>query len=144
MAGRGGRGSASRTKQKSLPTGAGAPHRTRPVRCRRAHHRPWSSSTVTLLFADAGPWWDGDINVELFEAVLSYSRLRGPERLLLVTMAAVADEGVAVRDLSTHELCSAAGIADRTYRRARASLLATGQSSWSAASAAAGTRTYGR
>ncbi len=29
------------------------------------------ASTVTLLFADAGPWWDGDINVELFEAVLS-------------------------------------------------------------------------
>ena len=41
------------------------------------------ASTVTLLFADAGPWWDGDINVELFEAVLSYSRARGPERLLL-------------------------------------------------------------
>ena len=29
------------------------------------------ASTVTLLFADTGPWWDGEINVELFEAVLT-------------------------------------------------------------------------
>ena len=85
------------------------------------------ASTVTLLFADAGPWWDGDINVELCEAVLSYSRARGPERLLLATMAAVADERGEVRELSTEELCAAAGIADRTYRRARAALLASGQ-----------------
>jgi hypothetical protein len=85
------------------------------------------ASTVTLLFADAGPWWDGDINVELYEAVLSYSGARGPERLLLATMAAVADEHGEVRELSTEELCAAAGIADRTYRRARAALLASGQ-----------------
>ena len=85
------------------------------------------ASTVTLLFADAGPWWDGDINVELCEAVLSYSTARGPERLLLATMAAVADERGKVRDLSTEELCAAAGIADRTYRRARAALLGPGQ-----------------
>ena len=84
------------------------------------------ASTVTLVFADAGPWWDGDINVELFEAVLGYSRVRGPERLLLATMAAVADEDGAVRDLSTEQLCVAAGIADRTYRRARTALLASG------------------
>ena len=84
------------------------------------------ASTVTLLFADTGPWWDGDINVELFEAVLGYSRVRGPERLLLATMAAVADEDGAVRDLSTDQLCAAAGIADRTYRRARTALLASG------------------
>ena len=85
------------------------------------------ASTVTLLFADAGPWWDGDINVELFEAVLIYSPARGPERLLLATMAAVADERGDVRDLSTEELCAAAGIADRTYRRARTALLASGR-----------------
>ncbi len=84
------------------------------------------ASTVTLLFADTGPWWDGDINVELFEAVLGCSRVRGPERLLLATMAAVADEDGAVRDLSTDQLCLAAGIADRTYRRARTALLASG------------------
>ncbi len=85
------------------------------------------ASTVTLMFADTGPWWDGEINVELFESVLVYSRARGPERLLLSTMAALADEEGAVRDLSTEQLCAAAGIADRTYRRARAALLATGQ-----------------
>ena len=67
------------------------------------------------------------INVDLFESVLAYSRARGPERLLLSTMAALADEEGAVCDLSTEQLCAAAGIADRTYRRARAALLATGQ-----------------
>jgi hypothetical protein len=85
------------------------------------------ASTVTLLFADAGPWWDGEINVELFEAVLTYSLARGPERLLLATMAAVADSGGEVCDLSTEQLCAAAGIADRTYRRARGALLASGE-----------------
>jgi len=85
------------------------------------------ASTVTLVFADTGPWWDGEINVELFETVLAYSRARGPERLLLATMAALADDEGAVCDLSTEQLCGAAGIADRTYRRARAALLATGQ-----------------
>ena len=84
------------------------------------------ASTVTLVFAEVGPWWDGDINVELFEAVLVYSRVRGPERLLLATMAAVADKVGVVRDLSTEQLCVAAGIADRTYRRARSALLASG------------------
>ena len=101
------------------------------------------ASTVTLLFADTGPWWDGEINVELFEAVLAYSRARGPERLLLATMAAVADEGGEVRDLSTEQLCAAAGIADRTYRRARTRCWRRASSSSSAASAAAGTRTSG-
>ena len=85
------------------------------------------ASTVTLVFADTGPWWDGEINVELFEAVLTYSPARGPERLLLATMAAVADEERTVRDLSTEQLRAAAGVADRTYRRARAALLASGQ-----------------
>jgi DnaA N-terminal domain len=84
------------------------------------------ASTVTLVFADTGPWWDGEINVELFEAVLTYSRARGPERLLLATMAAVADEEGSVCDLSTEQLRDAAGIADRTYRRARTALLAAG------------------
>jgi hypothetical protein len=45
--------------------------------------------------------------------------------LLLATMAAVADENGVVRDLSAEELSSAAGISDRTYRRARKQLLAT-------------------
>ena len=101
------------------------------------------ASTVTLLFADAGPWWDGDINVELFEAVLIYSTARGPERLLLATMAAVADEHGEVRELSTEELCAAAGIADRTYRRARGALLGSGQLELLSAPVVAGTRTCG-
>lgn len=84
------------------------------------------SSTVSLAFADAGPWWDGELNVELCEAVLSYSAERGPARLLLATMAAVADADGAVRDLSTEQMCAAAGIADRTYRRARMALLESG------------------
>jgi len=85
------------------------------------------SSTVTLAFAQAGPWWDGEINVVLFESVLAHSRARGPERLLLATMAAVADDAGVVRDLSTEQLCAAAGVADRTYRRARTALLTSGQ-----------------
>ena len=85
------------------------------------------ASTVTLAFADAGPWWDGEINVELFEAVLGYSSARGPARLLLATMAALSDADGTVRDLAAEQLCAAAGVADRTYRRARMSLLQSGE-----------------
>jgi hypothetical protein len=85
------------------------------------------ASTLTLAFADSGPWWDGEINVELFESVLAYSRARGPERLLLATMAALADGEGLVRDVATEQLCGAAGVADRTYRRARSGLLAAGE-----------------
>jgi hypothetical protein len=31
------------------------------------------SSTMRLAFAEAGPWWEGEINAALFEAVLSHS-----------------------------------------------------------------------
>lgn len=41
------------------------------------------ASTLALSFASTGPWWDGDLNAELFEAVLSRSRARGPARLVL-------------------------------------------------------------
>jgi len=85
------------------------------------------ASTVTLAFAGAGPWWDGEINVELFEAVLGYSSARGPARLLLATMAAVSNADGTVRDLAAEQLCVAAGIADRTYRRARMNLLQSGE-----------------
>ncbi len=57
--------------------------------------------------------------------MLCYCAVRGPERLLLATLAAVANGDGLVRDLSTEQLCAAAGIADRTYRRARQELLAT-------------------
>lgn len=67
------------------------------------------------------------VNAELVEAVLSYSSLSGPARLLLATMAALADEAGVVRDLSTEHLCAASGLTDRTYRRARQALLASGE-----------------
>jgi hypothetical protein len=84
------------------------------------------ASTLMLRFAETGPWWEGEINAELFEAVLSYSRSRGPARLLLAVMAALADGRGVIEGVSTERLCAAAGVADRTYRRARARLLASG------------------
>jgi DnaA N-terminal domain len=85
------------------------------------------ASTVVLPFAETGPWWEGEINAELFEAVLGYSRTRGSARLLLAVMAALADEQSVVEGVTTERLCAAAGVADRTYRRARATLLASGE-----------------
>jgi hypothetical protein len=49
------------------------------------------SSTVALRFAAEGPWWEGELNAELFEAVLSRTRLRGAARLVIAAMAALAD-----------------------------------------------------
>jgi DnaA-like protein len=85
------------------------------------------ASTVALPFAAEGPWWEGEINAELFEAVLSRTRRRGPARLLLAAMAALADSDGVVRGVSNEEMCAAAGVADRTYRRARPELLASGE-----------------
>ncbi len=84
-------------------------------------------STVALPFVAEGPWWEGEINAELFEAVLSRCPARGPARLVLAAMAALADESGVVRDLSGVELCSAAGVDDHTYRRARKELLKSGE-----------------
>jgi hypothetical protein len=85
------------------------------------------ASTVSLTFADRGPWTDGDINAPLFEATLSYSRSRGPARLLLASIAALADQDGLVAGHATGQLCGAAGLADRSYRRARQALLASGE-----------------
>ena len=85
------------------------------------------ASTLWLAFAESGPWWDGEINPELLEAVLSYSRSRGTARLLLAAMAALADERRLVVGIRTERLCAAAGVTDRTYRRARAALLSSGE-----------------
>ena len=85
------------------------------------------ASTLALPFAETGPWWEGEINAELFEAVLSYSATRGAARLLLATMAALANEEGVVEGVMTERLCAGAGMADRTYRRARATLLASGE-----------------
>ncbi|HEX3978945.1 MAG TPA: hypothetical protein VHW96_21930, partial [Solirubrobacteraceae bacterium] len=54
------------------------------------------------------------------------SATRGPARLLLATLAAIADEVGAVTDVATDELRRAAGMADSTYRRARAVVLGEG------------------
>ena len=85
------------------------------------------ASTVALPFVTEGPWWEGEINAELFEAVLSRSRARGPARLVLAAMAALADDSGIVRGLSGVELCAAAGVDDHTYRRARKELLDSGE-----------------
>jgi DnaA N-terminal domain len=85
------------------------------------------ASTITLPFAQAGPWWEGELNAELFETVLGYSPTRGPARLLLAVMAALSDEQGVVEGVRTERLCTAAGVADRTYRRARKILLASGE-----------------
>ena len=84
------------------------------------------SSLLALPFVSAGPWWEAEVNAELFEAVLSRTRRRGPARLLLAAMAALADAHRVVSGLSTEELCAAAGVEDRTYRRARGELLESG------------------
>jgi len=85
------------------------------------------ASTLALPFVSEGPWWDGDINAELFEAVLGYSRAQGSARLLIAAMAALADEHRVVAGLTTEQLCAAAGVSDRTYRRVREPLLASGE-----------------
>ena len=85
------------------------------------------ATTMVLLFAQSGPWWDAEINARLMEVVLGHSPARGPTRLLLAALAALADQSGAVHDLSTEELCRAAGLANSTYRRARAVLLASGE-----------------
>lgn len=82
---------------------------------------------VSLRFAELGPWCDVEVNPGLVEAVLSYSRRSGSPRVLLATLGAVADQSGAVAELSTDEIQAAAGMADSTYRRARATLLSSGE-----------------
>ncbi len=84
------------------------------------------ASIVALRFAHSGPWWDANINAELFEAVLAGGRSRGSARLLLAAMAALSDHNRKLELVTTEELCRAAGIANSTYRRSCAALLASG------------------
>ena len=86
-----------------------------------------NSATVRVLFAETGPWLEGQINAALFEAVLGRSRSKGAARLLLAALAALADNELAIVDRTTDEIRSAAGMADRTYRRARVAFLASGE-----------------
>ena len=83
------------------------------------------ASTVALRFVAEGPWWEGEINPELFEAVLSRTHMRGAARLLLAAMAALSDADGVLRGLSNEELRAAAGLEDRTYRRTRPDLVAS-------------------
>ena len=85
------------------------------------------STTVKLDFALAGPWWDGPVNPQLFEAVLTHTTARGPARRLLAVIAAMAgpDQRL-LNGVTTDELRLAAGLADSTYRRARAALMSSG------------------
>jgi len=85
------------------------------------------SATVALPFAETGPWIEHEVNAPLLDAVLCHSQLRGSARVLLAVLAACADSDGVVAELSTEELCAAAGVGDRTYRRARAALLASGE-----------------
>lgn len=85
------------------------------------------SSTVVLAFAASGPWWEGEINVELLEAVLGYSAATGVARLMLAAMAAIADADGAVRDFTTEQICAVAGIAPKSYQRAKGELLGSGE-----------------
>ena len=82
---------------------------------------------ISLSFATAGPWWEGEINPELFETVLGYTQAQGSARLLVAAMAALADEHGVVEGFTTEELCVAAGITERTYGRVRGPLLAAGE-----------------
>jgi hypothetical protein len=84
------------------------------------------SSTVMLAFAESGPWWEGEINVELLEAVLGFSAATGVARLLLGAMAAMADADGAVQDFTTEQICDAAGISAKSYQRAKSELLGSG------------------
>jgi hypothetical protein len=84
------------------------------------------STTLLLRFA-AGPRVDGPVNAELFETVLSYSGATGPARLLLASIAALADEDGQLDGVTAEELCAAAGLAASTYRRARKVLIAASE-----------------
>ena len=85
------------------------------------------ATTIAMLFARSGPWWDAEVNAQLLEGALGHSRARGPTRLLLAALASLSDDTGAVDELSTEALCRAAGLADSTYRRARTVLLASGE-----------------
>jgi hypothetical protein len=83
------------------------------------------SALVTLMFAIDGEQC-GEVNAELFELVLGYSRARGSARILLAALAAAADGAGVVEHVTTDQLCASSGLTDRTYRRARAELLESG------------------
>lgn len=85
------------------------------------------STSIALAFADARARFEGPVNAELFEAILSHSRAGGAARQVLPAMAAMSGQRGFLTGLTTDEIRAAAGLADSTYRRARATLLASGE-----------------
>jgi hypothetical protein len=84
------------------------------------------SAAVLLRFVD-GPRVEAPVNAELFETVLCYSCSSGPGRLLLASIAALADERRQLDGVTADELRAAACLARSTYRRARNTLIASGE-----------------
>ena len=81
-----------------------------------------NSPLVRLRLAEHNDQAVAEVNAELFETVLSYSRCRGSARLLLAVLAALADRAGIVAGITSDELREAAGIGDSSYRRARRQL----------------------
>ena len=52
---------------------------------------------------------------------------QGSARLLAAALAALSDERGVVAEVTTEQLCAAAGLSDRTYRRMHGALLASGE-----------------
>src|SRR5581483_10127921 len=61
-------------------------------------------STLMLEFATRGPWREERTNPRLFTTVLGHSRARGPARVLLATLAALANDQREVMGLTTEEI----------------------------------------
>jgi len=61
------------------------------------------SPVIEVVFAQTGPWLEGEINADLFEAVLGHSRASGAARMLLATLAAVADDEGVVAGVATDD-----------------------------------------
>jgi hypothetical protein len=94
---------------------------------REGNERRHTAALIYLAFADHGPSIDHEINAELFETTLARSHSRGGARVLLAVLAALADPEETIDGVSAEELKEAGGLSDRTYRRARARLLADGE-----------------
>jgi hypothetical protein len=89
--------------------------------------RAAGATVMCLAFAESAKAVEREVNPHLFEQVLSRSRVRGAARVLLAVLAALAAQDGVVEDVATDELCRAGGLADSTYRRARAQLLQSGE-----------------
>ena len=82
------------------------------------------ASTVKLLFAQSGPWQEGEVNPNCLRPCSAIAGSRTC-KAALAALASLADENGSVEGLTTDELCRVAGLAKSTYRRARAALLAS-------------------